>query len=208
MVDNHRIRLAGEIDAQTVDAVDFDVAAADGRCFEGQRRAALPRDVQPDGVRVRPTEIDLLKAHVHALLTGDFQRIAQAGVIDVHPQQSADDSAVCAMPAVCFSERAMQPDIRLDHPFAQQRIRGQPNARRARGMGAAWPNHHGTYQVEQIHAFHAFPGKRFFPAFLLYCTCFSMTLQWIFARKTPRCTMFFQCSRVIYTDFCKILRIV
>ena len=95
-------------------------AAADGRRFEGQRRAALPRDVQPDGVRVRPTEIDLLKAHVHALLTGDFQRIAQAGVIDVHPQQSADDSAVCAMPAVCFGELAMQPDIRLDHPFAQQ----------------------------------------------------------------------------------------
>lgn len=62
-----------------------------------------------------------------------------------------------------FGERAMQPDIRLDHLFAQQRIRGQPNARRARGMGAAWPNHHGTYQVEQIHAFHAFPGKRFLP---------------------------------------------
>lgn len=164
VVDNHRVRLAGEIDAQAVDAVDFDVAAADGRRFEGQRRAVLPRDVQPDGVRVRPAEIDLLKAHVHALLTGDFQRIAQAGVIDVHPQQSADDGAVCAMPAVCFGERAMQPDIRLDHSFAQQRIRGQPNARRARGMGAAWPNHHGTYQVEQIHAFHAFPGKRFLPS--------------------------------------------
>ena len=107
MVNNHRIRLAGEIDAQAVDTVDFDVAAADGRCFEGQRRAALPRDVQPDGVRVRPAEIDLLKAHVHALLTGDFQRIAQAGVVDVHTQQSADDGAVCAMPAVCFGERAM-----------------------------------------------------------------------------------------------------
>jgi len=50
-------------------------------------------------------------------------------------------------------------------------------------MGAAWANHHGTYQVEQIHAFHAFPGKRFLPVFLALLYLFFADFAMDFCKK-------------------------
>jgi len=45
-----------------------------------------------------------------------------------------------------------------------------------------------------------------FSVFLLYCTCFPLILQWIFARKKPDSAARFVPNRVFMLIFCIFLR--
>ena len=87
----------------------------------------------------------------HAGLLSQRAAFAQALVIHLQAQQTANHRAIGAMALPGFGEGTVKADIRLLNLLAQQLARDATNARRARRVRAAWADHHRAENVKQIH---------------------------------------------------------
>ncbi len=72
-------------------------------------------------------------------------------VIRLHPEQTGNQSAVCAVSVTCESKAAVQRNICVNRCFAEQLASGESNAHRTGGMAAGRPYHNRTQNIKQTH---------------------------------------------------------
>ena len=112
VADDQGVCLARKVDLQPVDGLDADASAANGSPLHAKARAAAAARVDDERVGMRIAQDDRREGKGNPLRAGDFQAVAQADIVHVHVQQSADDRAVRAVAPVGLGKRTVQADMR------------------------------------------------------------------------------------------------
>ena len=108
MQDNEGVVLSGELDFQTVDVGDDDVAAADGCADHAAGAALFAGQFQNCGVGMGAGDGSLVEFVGQSLLACELERVTQTGIVGMHVQNARDNGLVGAVTAVGLGERAAQ----------------------------------------------------------------------------------------------------
>ena len=97
---------------------------------------------------MRIAHLNVLKRERQPLLRRGGKAIGNAQVIRLHPEQTRDQRAVRAVAAAGQGKAAVQRDVRVHRPIAEQLARRQTDAHRARRVTAGRADHHRTENVK------------------------------------------------------------
>ena len=148
IVDDERVMLTGKIRLYTVDGADTDASAADALGHDIERAAVCSRELQAHGVRVRIAHLHVLKCERQPLLRRDGEAFRDAQVVRLHAEQARNQRAVRAVAVAGQGKAAVQRDVGMHRPVAEQLARRQANAHSAGRVTAGRADHHGPENIK------------------------------------------------------------
>ena len=141
IVDNERVVLTGKVRLDTVDGADADAPAADALGHDVQRAALGARELQARGVRVRVAQLHVPERERQPLLRRDGKAARNAQIVRLHTEQARDQRAVRAVAMTGQGEAAVQRNVRVHRPVAEQFAGRQADAHSPGRVAAGRADH-------------------------------------------------------------------